>query len=88
MLKSRPHSLQDTALSYLLDNGITTAIFLKNGVQLRGEIQAYDAYALLLIREDTSQQQLIFKHAISTIVPMQPTTITNGSLETSAANIN
>jgi host factor-I protein len=41
-------------------------IFLTNGIKLRGHIKAYDSFTVLM--EDNEKQQLIFKHAISTLV--------------------
>ena len=50
------------------NNGIT--VFLVNGYQIKGMVKCFDSYTLVLDSED--KQQLIYKHAISTIIPNKP----------------
>ncbi len=66
MGSSNNPSLQDTFLNQLRKEKVSLTIFLMNGVRLKGVIKSFDNFVVLL--KDTSQQ-LIYKHAISTIVP-------------------
>ncbi len=60
-------NLQETFLSYLVNHKTASTVFLANGVKLQGVVTSYDEASLLLQRE--GHVQLIFKHAISTIMP-------------------
>ncbi len=66
MGSSNNPSLQDAFLNQLRKEKVPLIIFLMNGVRLKGTIKSFDNFVVLL--KDTSQQ-LIYKHAISTIVP-------------------
>ncbi|MPV85499.1 RNA chaperone Hfq [Ostreibacterium oceani] len=59
-------SLQDPYLNALRKERTPVAIFLMNGIKLQGQIESFDQFVILL-RNNTSQ--MIYKHAISTIVP-------------------
>jgi host factor-I protein len=58
---------QDPFLAYLVSNKISVTVFLVNGVQIRGKVLQSDNFTIAL--ESEGKQQLVFKHAISTIVP-------------------
>jgi host factor-I protein len=60
------NNLQDSYLNQLRKDKTPVVVYLTNGVRLRGVIKAFDNFVLVL--KETSQQ-LIYKHAISTIVP-------------------
>ena len=60
-------NLQDTFLTRIRRNKTNVTLFLMNGYQLRGQITGYDAFVVVLMTGD--KQQVIYKHAISTIVP-------------------
>ncbi len=60
-------NLQDRFLNYLRVNKVEVKIYLVNGFQTRGFIRSFDSYTVLL--ETGNQQSLIYKHAISTIIP-------------------
>ena len=62
-------NFQDYFLNTLRKNHTQVTLFLMNGFQLRGTISAYDSYAVIL--EAEGKQHMIYKHAISTIVPAQ-----------------
>ena len=62
-------SLQDQFLNSIRRSKIPATIFLVKGVKLQGIVTWFDAFSLLLRREGTSQ--LVYKHAISTIMPAQ-----------------
>ena len=59
-------NLQDNYLNHLRKEKIPVLVYLTNGVRLKGVIKGFDSFVIVL-RETT--QQLIYKHAISTIVP-------------------
>ena len=61
---------QDTFLNYLRKNKVPLTIFLVNGVKLQGVVTWFDNFCVLLRRDGHSQ--LVYKHAISTIMPGHP----------------
>ena len=63
---TKSQSLQDNYLNQLRKDKMPVVIYLTNGVRLKGVIKAFDNFVILL-KEST--QQLIYKHAVSTIVP-------------------
>ena len=70
MAADRPQNLQDTILNHVRKNKIPLTIFLVNGVKLQGVVSWFDNFCVLLRRD--GQSQLVYKHAISTIMPAQP----------------
>ena len=64
-------NLQDTFLNHLRKNNVFVTVFLLNGFQLKGTVKSYDNFTVLLLDAD-SKQHLIYKHAISTVVPARP----------------
>lgn len=62
-------SLQDPYLNTLRKERTPVSIFLMNGIKLQGQIESFDQFVVLL-KNNTSQ--MIYKHAISTIVPSAP----------------
>ena len=60
-------NLQDRMLSVLRQQGQTITVFLTNGFQMRGIIRGFDNFIVIL--ETDGKQQMIYKHAISTIIP-------------------
>lgn len=66
MPNSKSQSLQDNYLNQLRKDKTPVVIYLTNGVRLKGVIKAFDNFVILI--KETSQQ-LIYKHAVSTIVP-------------------
>ena len=66
MSNSKSQSFQDSFLNQLRKDKIPVIIFLTNGVRLKGFVKAFDNFVILV--KDASQQ-LIYKHAVSTIVP-------------------
>jgi len=63
---SKSQSLQDNYLNQLRKDKIPVVIYLTNGVRLKGVVKAFDNF-VILVKE--ASQQLIYKHAVSTIVP-------------------
>ncbi len=64
--KVSPNNIQDVFLNTLRRDRTVVTVFLLGGVKLTGKIRSFDKYALVL--ETNSQEQLVFKHAISTVV--------------------
>jgi host factor-I protein len=60
---------QDALLSAVRKENVPVTIFLTNGFQIRGLIKAFDAY--VIIAEADGKQQMVYKHAISTIIPIK-----------------
>ena len=69
-MASSQSSLQDTFLNSVRKNINPVTLFLVNGVKLQGVITWFDNFSVLLRREGTVQ--LVYKHAISTIMPSLP----------------
>ena len=69
-MASSQSSLQDTFLNSVRKNRNPVTLFLVNGVKLQGVITWFDNFSVLLRREGTVQ--LVYKHAISTIMPSLP----------------
>ena len=63
-------NLQDLFLNQVRKEHITITIYLMNGFQLRGNVRGFDNYTIVLDNE--GNQQLVYKHAISTIIPIKP----------------
>lgn len=70
MATERAQSLQDTFLNHVRKNKTPLTIFLVNGVKLQGVVTWFDNFCVLLRRDGLSQ--LVYKHAISTIMPGMP----------------
>ena len=66
----KTQSLQDSFLNQLRRDRALVTVFLVNGFQLHGVIRAYDGFTVVLDSE--GRQQLIYKHAISTVIPPRP----------------
>ena len=76
MAKEHPPSLQDTFLVQLRDQRMPLTIFLTNGVKLQGVVGSFDGFTVLLVRDGFSQ--LVYKHAISTLMPSSPLKLFDG----------
>ena len=69
-------NLQDAFLNHVRKTKVPVTIFLINGVKLQGVITWFDNFCVLLRRD--GQSQLVYKHAISTIMPSQPINLYEG----------
>ena len=67
---SDPINLQDAILKEVRRDKVPVTLFLMNGFQLRGIVTGYDSFVVVLVSD--GKQQMIYKHAISTLVPMKP----------------
>ncbi|MES9969823.1 MAG: RNA chaperone Hfq [Candidatus Thiodiazotropha sp.] len=63
---SKGQSLQDPFLNALRKERVPVSIFLVNGIKLQGQIESFDQFVVLL---KNSVSQMVYKHAISTVVP-------------------
>ena len=63
---SKGHSLQDPFLNMLRKERVPVSIFLVNGIKLQGQIESFDQFVVVL---RNSVSQMVYKHAISTVVP-------------------
>ena len=63
---SKGHSLQDPYLNVLRKERVPVSIFLVNGIKLQGQIESFDQFVVLL---KNTVSQMVYKHAISTVVP-------------------
>ena len=63
-------NLQDAILKEVRREKVPVTLFLMNGFQLRGTISGYDNFVVVLVTD--GKQQMIYKHAISTLVPVRP----------------
>lgn len=72
----KTQNVQDLFLNTIRKNRNPVTVFLVNGVKLQGVVTWFDNFSLLLRRDDLSQ--LIYKHAISTIMPANPVQILQG----------
>ena len=63
-------NLQETILNEVRRDRVPVTLFLMNGFQLRGIITGFDSFVVVLVSE--GKQQMIYKHAISTLAPMKP----------------
>jgi host factor-I protein len=77
---SKGQSLQDPFLNALRKERVPVSIFLVNGIKLQGQVESFDQFVVLL---KNSVSQMVYKHAISTIVPARNVRIqhANGQAE-------
>ncbi len=75
---SKGHTLQEPFLNALRRERVPVAIFLVNGIKLQGQIESFDQFVVVL---RNAVSQMIYKHAISTIVPQRPVRLDFGDSE-------
>ena len=63
-------NLQDAILNESIRDKVPVTLFLMNGFQLRGIITGFDSFVVVLVTD--GKQQMIYKHAISTLTPIRP----------------
>jgi host factor-I protein len=85
MAAERTQNLQDTFLNHVRKAKIPLTIFLVNGVKLQGVVTWFDNFCVLLRRDGHSQ--LVYKHAISTIMPGHPIQLFEGGEEPGADKV-
>ena len=62
-------NLQDLLLNQVRKEGIPVTVFLTSGFQIRGVIKGFDNYVIII--EADGKQQMVYKHAISTVIPLK-----------------
>ena len=64
-----PYKLQETFFNTARKQKVRVSVYLVNGIRLQGRIRSFDTYTILL--DDGRNQTLVFKHAITTIIPSE-----------------
>ncbi len=82
MSNNKGQLLQDPFLNQLRREHVPVSIYLVNGIKLQGQIESFDQYVVLLRNTVT---QMVYKHAISTIVPGRAVAFTNMHTEEDGA---
>ena len=72
---SKGQTLQEPFLNTLRKERIPVSIYLVNGIKLQGQVESFDQFVVLL---RNSVSQMVYKHAISTIVPASPVKLSAG----------
>ncbi len=75
---SKGQSLQEPFLNQLRKERVPVSIFLVNGIKLQGQVESFDQFVVLL---KNTVSQMVYKHAISTIVPSRPIRVSDGTQE-------
>lgn len=73
MSQNKGQALQDPFLNFLRKEHVPVSVYLVNGIKLQGHVESFDQYVLLLRNTVT---QMVYKHAISTIVPARAVNFT------------
>jgi host factor-I protein len=79
MSSDKPQNLQDVFLNHVRKQKTPVTVFLVNGVKLQGIITWFDNFCVLLRRDGHSQ--LVYKHAISTVMPVTPVSLYDDDLD-------
>ncbi len=74
-MSEKPKQLQDVFLNQVRKEKVPVTVFLMNGVKLQGVVSWFDSFSILLKRDAAGQ--LVYKHAISTIMPAGPLELYN-----------
>ncbi|MCD8322713.1 MAG: RNA chaperone Hfq [Oscillospiraceae bacterium] len=70
----KSQNLQDSFLNQARRERMLVTVFLMNGFQLRGVIRGFDSFVVMV--DSDGKQQMIYKHAISTVAPARPLSLT------------
>ncbi|WP_076415747.1 RNA chaperone Hfq [Shewanella sp. UCD-KL12] len=71
---AKGQSLQDPFLNALRRERVPVSIYLVNGIKLQGQVESFDQFVILL---KNTVSQMVYKHAISTVVPARPFNVSN-----------
>lgn len=69
----KTNNLQDTFLTQARRDRLNVTLIMMNGFQMRGVVTGFDAYIVVVMSD--KKQQIVYKHAISTIVPERPVSL-------------
>ena len=83
MAAERSQNVQDVFLNHIRKNKVPVTVFLVNGVKLQGIVTWFDNFSVLLRRD--AHSQLVYKHAISTVMPAAPVQLFDPQSETQDA---
>ncbi|MSO65456.1 MAG: RNA chaperone Hfq [Alphaproteobacteria bacterium] len=86
MSSTKSQNVQDVFLNHVRKNKLPVTVFLVNGVKLQGVISWFDNFCVLLRRD--GHVQLVYKHAISTVMPAQPVQLFDPNAEEGADDAN
>jgi host factor-I protein len=78
LIMAKGQSLQEPFLNVLRKERVPVSIYLVNGIKLQGQIESFDQFVVLL---KNSVSQMVYKHAISTVVPARSVRISTGPEE-------
>lgn len=76
-MNNKGQLLQDPFLNALRKERVPVSIYLVNGIKLQGQVESFDQYVVLL--RNAAVTQMVYKHAISTIVPSRSVSLNNNS---------
>ncbi len=79
-MKNSVLNLQDLFLNNARKEKIPVTIYLMNGVQVKGYVKGFDSY-IILLEGDNRQQNMIYKHAVSTILPAKSINLQNNQVQ-------
>ena len=82
MNNNKGQLLQDPFLNALRKEHVPVSIYLVNGIKLQGQVESIDQYVVLL--RNTSVTQMVYKHAISTVVPARAVSISHDNPKSAA----
>jgi len=77
LIMQKTQNFQDAFLSAIRRDKLSVVVFLMNGFQMKGVVRGFDSFVVILDSE--GKQQMIYKHAISTIVPARPVDLSSES---------
>jgi host factor-I protein len=83
MAAEKSQNVQDVFLNHIRKHKVPVTIFLVNGVKLQGIVTWFDNFCVLLRRD--AHSQLVYKHAISTVMPASPISLFEGQKEEAEA---
>ncbi len=83
-MATEKQNVQDTFLNFVRKNKTAVTVFLVNGVKLQGFIAGFDSFCVLLRRD--GHVQLVYKHAISTVMPAQPINLYENMIEAASTD--
>ncbi len=82
---AKGQSLQDPFLNALRRERVPVSIYLVNGIKLQGQVESFDQFVILL---KNTVSQMVYKHAISTVVPARPFNVSNHHAPNQASGFN
>ena len=84
-MKNTTINLQDLFLNNARKERIPVTIFLMNGVKVNGQVKGFDSY-IIMLEDEKKQQNMIYKHAVSTIIPSKHINMQNNNAQNNNYN--